>query len=133
MKATDTTTLGGRIRFVRQNLPGRVNMEKFGAMLGGISAPAINSYELNNVVPSTSTIALICREFNISRVWLETGEEPMSIAPETPDEFVDEKLASGSEFAKALLRVIARMPDEDLQAVERLFSALRDEMKKSPD
>ena len=46
---------------------------------------------------------------------------------------IDEKLANGSEFAKALLRVIGSMSDEDLLVVERMFAALQSEMKKTQD
>lgn len=55
----------------------------------------------------------------------------MSTAPESADEMIDEKLANGSEFARALLRVIGRMPDEELLIVERMFEDLQSELKKS--
>ena len=53
----------------------------------GVSAPFITQLCNGDANPSTRTIADICREFNIRREWLETGEGPMRL-PE-PDEDLD--------------------------------------------
>lgn len=98
----------------------------------GISQSALQKLEYGTNHPRENTLQRISTEFHVSRLWLEEGIEPMLIEAETADEMIDEKLAHGSEFAKALLRVIAKMPDEDLAAVERLFSALREELDKKP-
>ena len=53
----------------------------------GVSAPFITQLCNGDANPSTRTIADICREFNVRREWLETGEGPMRL-PE-PDEDLD--------------------------------------------
>ena len=53
----------------------------------GVSAPFITQLCNGDANPSTRTISDICREFNIRREWLETGEGPMRL-PE-PDEDLD--------------------------------------------
>lgn len=53
----------------------------------GVSAPFITQLCNGDANPSARTISDICREFNIRREWLETGEGPMRL-PE-PDEDLD--------------------------------------------
>lgn len=118
-----------RIREVRHR--SGESMKTFGAKIG-ISAPSVARLESGENNPSEQTVRAICTEYHVNRLWLETGEEPMILEAETADEMIDEKLANGSEFAKALLRVIARMPDDDLAVIERMFSALHDEINKKP-
>lgn len=79
-------------------------------------------------VPRENTIVSICNAHHISRVWLDDGTGPMILEIETADEMIDEKLAHGSEFSKALLRVLARMSDDDLAVVEKMFTALQHEL-----
>lgn len=124
------STLGERIKEIRKSLPGKVSQTEFASMLS-MSRDQLATYELDKVVPSPAAMQLMCTTFFISRTWLETGEGPMSTAPETPDEQVDERLANGSELAKACLRVIARTSDEDLRAFYNMFMAIDAEVKKT--
>lgn len=81
--------------------------------------------------PSPRTISAICREFNVSRDWLERGEGPMKL-PE-PDEDMDylNTLLAGDDadtvnFIKKFLRVYNTLTPSDRKVIEKLIRALLD-------
>lgn len=63
--------------------------------------------------PSDRTISDICREFGVSRAWLENGVEP-KFAPKSDNdvEVVMKAMRGSSENKKKLIRILAEMPDE---------------------
>lgn len=82
--------------------------------------------------PSPRTISAICREFNIRREWLETGEGPMKL-PE-PDEdldYINSLLADDDadtvNFIKKFLRVYNTLTPSDRKVIEKLIRALLDD------
>lgn len=98
----------------------------------GVSAPFITQLCNGDANPSTRTIADICREFNIRREWLETGEGPMKF-PE-PDEDMDylNTLLAGDDadtvnFIKKFLRVYNTLTPSDRKVIEKLIRALLDD------
>ena len=60
----------------------------------------IANYEIGQIQPSDRTIADICREFNVSEVWLRTGEGEM---------FVD--LGEDAELTQVLAEI--QVSDDD--------------------
>lgn len=57
--------------------------------------------------PSDRTIADICREFNVRREWLETGEGPMKLPETDPDmEIVNDLLSDTPSPAAEIIRDI---------------------------
>ena len=59
--------------------------------------------------PSDRTIADICREFNVRREWLETGEGPMKLPePEADLEIINDLLADTASPTADLIRNIWR-------------------------
>lgn len=103
-----------------------LSQEKF-ATMANLKKRGIQEIEAGHI-PRENTIVSICNAHHISRVWLDDGTGPMILEIETADEMIDEKLAHGSEFSKALLRVLARMSDDDLAVVEKMFTALQHEL-----
>ncbi len=70
------TNLGGetvkeRIRQIRKDLG--LTQSDFGVSIG-VSRDAVATYESGRVVPDKSIRLLICQKFNVSEIWLETGE-----------------------------------------------------------
>lgn len=56
----------------------------------GVSAPFITQLCNGDANASSRTIADICREFNVRREWLETGEGPMRLPqPEQDMSYID--------------------------------------------
>ena len=60
-----------RIKKLRKSLD--LTQQKFADALG-IKQTTVASYEIGRIVPSDSTIKLICREFDVNEDWLRTGE-----------------------------------------------------------
>lgn len=106
-----------RIKTLRKELG--LNQTDFGSKIGATQA-MITSYETGRVVPDDSMRILICREFGVRREWLETGNKPKyqkDLSASDSDLSVVLRAMSGkNESKKQLLRIIADMPDELLDA-----------------
>ena len=70
-----------RIRQVRK--VNSLTLEKFGSRIS-ITKGALSQIENGRANPSDQTIMLICREYNVSKTWLRTGEGPIESPP--PDD-----------------------------------------------
>lgn len=72
------TTINERIKAVRTDAG--LSQQAFADILM-ISKPSVQNYESNayNRNISAPVIEAICNKFHISRLWLETGEGPMSL------------------------------------------------------
>lgn len=60
-------------RILKIRKDAKLTQPEFGALIGA-TRPMIASYEGGKVVPDKSIQMLICSEFNVNPVWLETGE-----------------------------------------------------------
>ena len=72
-----------RIKKLRKSLD--LTQQKFADALG-IKQTTVASYEIGRIVPSDSTIKLICREFDVNEDWLRTGEGEMFVLPSRDDQ-----------------------------------------------
>lgn len=69
-----------RIKNLRSSL--KMTQQKFADRLG-LKRQTIAAYEIGNIVPSDSTLLLICKEFNVNEEWLRSGTgEMFRIIPE---------------------------------------------------
>lgn len=94
----------------------------------GIGKSSVSKLEVGTNNPSEQTIRAICKEFKVSREWLETGKGPMH-ATVNDDDFsvINETMNLGKENKTRLFRIIADMPDPLLDAmIEYLKSKLKD-------
>lgn len=83
-------TINERVALVRED--SGLSMEKFGNRIG-ITRSSIHMIENGTNNPSRQTIDLICREFRISRDWMETGEGEMKLLD------IDEETALFNELS----------------------------------
>ena len=96
----------------QQELADRLNIQR-GSIAG---------YEVGRISPGSSTIALICREFNVSEEWLRTGTGDMFI-PVPIDEEIDSFVSNAKKdngFKKRLISLLARMGDEEWIFMEKI-------------
>lgn len=108
-----------RIALVREE--SKLSMEKFGNKIG-ISRVGVSLIEKGTNRPSRQTIDLICREFNVNKEWLETGEGEMYrimskydyIARLTADLMKQKPDSFKNRFVKAL----SELSEEDWEALE---------------
>ncbi|MDE5802153.1 MAG: helix-turn-helix transcriptional regulator [Lachnospiraceae bacterium] len=63
-----------RIKDLRNSL--KMTQQKFADRLG-LKRQTIAAYEIGNIVPSDSTLLLICKEFNVNEKWLRSGTGEM--------------------------------------------------------
>ena len=110
-----------RIKKVRNYY--KMNQSQFGDKLG-LTQGAITSYETGARVPSGAVIMSICREFNVNREWLETGEGEMLV--ETTSRTLDRirKRYGASDTFRAMLDVYATMTSAQQDAFEEYINML---------
>ena len=75
-------------------------------------------------MPSDRTIADICREFNISELWLRTGEGEPHIKRDEDEEFLEvmEQIhMSDDELIKRIIKAYWFMEDEEKAAIRKLI------------
>ena len=94
-----------------------------------VSAPFITQLCNGDANPSPRTITDICREFRISRAWLETGEGPMKLpGPEEDLDYINRLLADDDadtvRFIKKFLRTYNELPPEDQKIIDKLIKSL---------
>ena len=110
-----------RIKKVRSYY--KMNQSQFGDKLG-LTQGAITSYETGARVPSGAVIMSICREFNVNREWLETGEGKMLV--ETTSRTLDRirERYGASDIFRAMLDVYATMTSAQQDAFEEYINML---------
>ena len=95
----------------------------------GVSAPFITQLCNGDANPSTRTIADICREFNVRREWLETGEGPMKLPEADEDlDYINRLLADDDaetvRFIKNFLRAYNDLSPADQKVIDNLIRTL---------
>ena len=103
-----------RIKIVRNNA--NATQEEFANKIG-ISKSSVSLLESGRNNPSEQTIRAICDQYNINRVWLETGEGEMFADARDDFELITRAMAGTSEGKKRVMRIIAGMPDELLDKI----------------
>lgn len=99
----------------------------------GLSRNFISLMENGNRIPSDRTVADICREFGVNRVWLETGVgepfQPKDKREELKAVFAD--VLSGRQSEKnAFIEAMAQLPEDVFPVLVKSWIAAADEMKK---
>ena len=77
--------------------------------------------------PSDRTIADICREFNISEVWLRTGEGEPHMERDKDEEFLEimEKInISDDDLIKRIIKAYWFLDDDEKAAVKKMIDNL---------
>lgn len=84
---------------------------------------------VNDINPSDSVIKDICREFNISYIWLTQGVEPMyEQADSSSIARIDAIMTGENEFAKNLFKEFSKLDDSEWKFLENLIKKLSDEI-----
>lgn len=109
------STLGERIKMLR----GESSQQEFADKLS-ITRQYVALLESDKRGPSPLLMDSLCQKFQVRREWLEFGDEPMYLKDlASSDEDLDivlRAMTGKSESKKQLLRIIADMPDELLDA-----------------
>ena len=126
------TTLTDRIILVLEN--SGLKKVQFAEKLN-VSQAYISQLCSGTRTPSDRTIVDICREFNVRREWLETGEGPMKLPePEEDLDYINILVAQSSNPMKDLVRAILvafdRATPQGKQAILDYIQQVKAELKE---
>lgn len=126
--------MNNRFKLIRS--AAKLSMKAFGDRIG-LVASSVQRVESGVYNPSEQTIRAVCREFNVSRHWLETGEGDMYEA--SPADLIAQLAAEHGlgEGGKMLLRVAVKIferlgPDALDQIITETVPAIMAERGISP-
>lgn len=115
-----------RMKLLRHTL--KLTQQEFADRIG-IKRGALANYEVGRNEPIDAVVSLICREFQVSELWLRTGEGEMFL-PQTEDEalarFMGEAAFGADSFRRRFLLALSRMDDGEWAALERLMKQFRE-------
>lgn len=127
------STIGERIKDIRKQKG--YTQQKFAETLG-LKQNTVATYEMNKTIPSDRTIADICREFGVDRIWLETGAgEPFK--PVDRNEQIAAVLSraiAGNDTARdRLIRAFSQLPDEMFDHAEKILEEIVANLQKEKE
>lgn len=118
-----------RIKSLRRDL--KMTQQEFADRLH-IKRGAVANYEVGRNVPADSVIALICKEFGVSEMWLRTGE-----GKPYPERGRLEELSymtgrflnsEPTEFQRRFAMMMFSLTDEEWKLLEQKARALLEEL-----
>jgi transcriptional regulator with XRE-family HTH domain len=122
-----------RVLLLRKSL--KLNQTEFGERIG-VSRGVINNIDLSIVDIETKPLLIqqICKEYNVSRVWLETGEGDMFL-PQTKDDVITDFMASllcdeEESFRRRFVEMLAGLDDDGWIFLEKTLDALYPDKSK---
>lgn len=121
-----------RTNILKKNDGKKYTQQEFADKLG-LSQNYVWQIEKGERTPSDRTIADICREFGVNRVWLETGVgdplQPKDKQTELKAVFAD--VLSGRPSEKnAFIEAVAQLPDDVFPVLVKSWIAAAEEMKQ---
>lgn len=118
-----------RIKSLRRDL--KMTQQEFADRLH-IKRGAVANYEVGRNVPADSVIALICKEFGVSEMWLRTGEGkpyPERGRLEELSYMAGRFLSSEpTEFQQRFAMMMYGLTDEEWKLLEQKARALLEEL-----
>ncbi|MFG6325593.1 MAG: helix-turn-helix domain-containing protein [Lachnospiraceae bacterium] len=115
-----------RIKKIRKELD--LTQQKFADRIG-VKQNTVAQYEMGRNVPIDSVISLICREFNVSEVWLREGTGEMFV-PRTRNQiitdFAGDLINAPEAFKTRFIEGMAKLDETDWEDIERIFLKLLD-------
>ena len=90
----------------------------------GLSQPFVSRICTGESSPSDRTISDICREFNVSEVWLRTGEGDMFNDVDAEQELTDvlaEIAVSDDDLIKRIIRAYWDLDEKEKAAIRKLI------------
>lgn len=118
-----------RIKSLRRDL--KMTQQEFADRLH-IKRGAVANYEVGRNVPADSVIALICKEFGVSEMWLRTGEgKPYPERGRLEElSYMTGRFLSNepTEFQRRFAMMMFSLTDEEWKLLEQKARALLEEL-----
>jgi len=122
-----------RIKKLRKSLG--LTQQEFANRIG-MKRNTVANYEIDRNEPSNSVIALICREFNVSEIWLRTGEGEMFRKRSREDElaaYMDSLLQSEpDDIRRRFATAVSHLSTQQLEILEGIALQLVEDLQ-SPE
>lgn len=125
--------INSRILKLRKNL--KLSQTEFGKSIG-VSRGVINNIDLNLVDVSTKPLLVdqICKEYNVNRIWLETGKGEMFEDISRDEEIalrVGQILSEDDDsFKKQLIGVLTALDDDEWELLRKMAAKLLEAQNK---
>lgn len=107
----------------------KLSMEKFGERIG-ITRSSVCKLESGENSPSERTIMLICKEFNVNKEWLITGNGEITIKKTRSQEigkFASEIMNLPDEnIKKRLIDALVKLDERDWETIEKIVDNLKE-------
>lgn len=121
-----------RIKELRKEL--KLSQQEFAERLN-VKQATISAYEVGIRTPLDSIVNSICREFHVNETWLRTGEGPM-FRPQGREQelasFLGDIAFGPDTFKRRFIEALAKMPEEQWDALYRLAKTLVDAVEEQP-
>lgn len=119
-----------RLKQLRKYLD--LTQSEFGEKIG-VKGNTVTNYENGRRALSEQTIKSICREFNVSYVWLVEGIEPMFSETDNTTMLIDRILAGENETAKSVFKAFARLSNDDWETIEKIIDNINEQKNKASE
>lgn len=120
-----------RITLLRKEL--KLSQTEFGERIG-VSRGVIKNIDDKNVIVKPLLIQQICKEYNVNRIWLETGEGEMFEDISRDEEIalrVGQILSEDDDsFKKQLIGVLTALDDDEWELLRKMASKLFEAQNK---
>lgn len=132
------SSLNERLLQLRKEL--NKTQDEFGQGVG-VSRSVIKNIEYNLTDPKPAFIDLVCRTYNVNRVWLETGEGEMFAQLSEDEELamIFGEVLSGEmdprriKLIKSIMNIVKNIPDESLPIVGDYARQLADALEEKKE
>ena len=122
--------LNERLKKLRKTLD--LTQQEFADKLG-VKRNTVAQWEIGRNEPSDAIIFSICREFDVNKEWLRTGEGEMFVIRSDEEElaaFFGDILNDGSSFKKRFISALAALDTEDWEVIEKFINSIIAEKKE---
>ena len=119
-----------RLKKLRKTLD--LTQQEFADKLG-VKRNTVAQWEIGRNEPSDAIIFSICREFDVNKEWLRTGEGEMFVIRSDEEElaaFFGDILNDGSSFKKRFVSALAALDTEDWEVIEKFINSIIAEKKE---
>lgn len=111
--------INNRIKTLRKELD--ISQESFGEKIG-VKKAAVSKWENGNANLSETVIELICKVYNVNKLWLTEGNGEM-FAKQEDDimELVDQLLDNDNPFLKNLLQSFISLGEDEIKGLQKFM------------
>lgn len=117
-----------RIKIVRKN--NKLSQEEFGNRIG-ITKSSVSLLESGKNRPSEQTIKLICKEFDISYLWLTQGVGSMEERTDySTMARIDAIMTGENETAKKIFKAFAKLDEKEWELLTKIIKDISEEIQE---